>query len=67
MLNASKKYSKERLEAACARAVETGLKRVKELKSILEKGLDQQPVQPHQGEQLQTIQHDNIRGHDYYH
>lgn len=67
ILSLSKKYSRERLEGACARAVETGLKRVKELTSILEKGLDQQPVQPHQGEQLQTIQHDNIRGHDYYH
>ena len=67
ILNLSQKYTNDRLEAACTRAVEVGLTQVKAVKSILEKGLDKQPIRSPQDEQLQTIQHDNIRGHDYYH
>ncbi len=40
LLNLHKKYSKARLNAACARALKTKVWRLSGIKSILEKGLD---------------------------
>ncbi|WP_213063652.1 hypothetical protein, partial [Escherichia coli] len=44
ILHLHKKYSKARLNAACARALKTKVWRLSGIKSILEKGLDKQPV-----------------------
>ncbi|EGZ1044157.1 hypothetical protein CSR89_004668 [Escherichia coli] len=37
------------------------------IKSILEKGLDKQPVQDPKPDLLSTMEHENVRGSEYYH
>ncbi|ELE7696697.1 IS21-like element ISEc12 family transposase [Escherichia coli] len=67
LLNLHKKYSKARLNAACARALKTKVWRLSGIKSILEKGLDKQPVQDPKPDLLSTMEHENVRGSEYYH
>lgn len=67
LLNLSSKYTKERLENACQRALVTGAKRLKSITSMLKKGLDKTPLPTHQPDLLSAIEHQNIRGNDYYH
>lgn len=67
LLNLSKRYSAERLEAACKRALTMGISRLKGVRTILEKGLDSQPIPPTQPDLLAEIEHTNIRGKHYYH
>ena len=57
---------KTRLEAACERALAVGAHRYRSVASILESGLDRQPVLPQQAE-LALPDHANVRGPDYYH
>ncbi len=63
----SKKYSPQRLNAACGRAVAMGIYRLTGLRSILEKGLDSQPLPSPQPDLLAQLEHQNIRGNRYYH
>ncbi|MGC4677469.1 hypothetical protein ACPXCK_23350, partial [Escherichia coli] len=58
---------KARLNAACARALKTKVWRLSGIKSILEKGLDKQPVQDPKPDLLSTMEHENVRGSEYYH
>lgn len=67
LLSLSKKFTEQRLESACYRALPTGVTRVKQIKSILEKGLDKQPLPEAQDDLLREIDHQNIRGNLYYH
>ena len=67
LLSLGKKFTDQRFEAACHRALATGVTRVKQVKTILEKGLDKQPLPEAQGDLLQDIDHKNIRGNHYYH
>ena len=67
LLRLEKRYSRERLEAACARALAFKAYSYKNVESILKKGLDQQPLdtscpQP----RLPLLEHENLRGKDYY-
>lgn len=64
ILFAAKRYSKERLEAACYRALAIGSPRRHSIISILEKGLDQQPLQQNEPPPLKF--HENIRGASHY-
>lgn len=64
IMRLGKQYSNERLEAACRRALTLGAYRYKSIRSILEKGLDQQPLSP--PEPQPPIDHKNIRGCDYF-
>ena len=57
-------YPKERVDAACARALDIGGYSYRSVKSILEKGLDQVPLQPEFP--CIPIEHSNIRGAKYY-
>jgi len=66
ILRLEKRYSKERLEAACRRAVAIGSCSYRSVKSILEKELDRQPL-PNTGPDPEPIVHENIRGQGYYH
>lgn len=64
IIRLAKEYSGERLEAACTRALAVGACSYKSVRSILETGLDKQPVskpirQP-------AIRHENIRGSNYF-
>ena len=65
ILRLSKSYPNERLEAACTRALKAGALSYKSIKMMLKNNLENMPVdvQP----SLPVIEHDNIRGTDYYH
>lgn len=67
LLNLAKKYTPERLNAACARALATNVTTLKSITNMLNKGLDKQPLPNAQIDLLNEIEHDNIRGQDYYH
>jgi len=66
LMSMGKKYSNDRLEAACNRAIVTNCVSYKSIKSILKTGLDQQALP-----EMQTSQHipdhRNIRGPGYFH
>jgi len=65
VMRLAKHYSEERLEAACARALSLNACSYKHVKSILEKGLDNQPLPP-STDSATPVLHYNIRGKDYY-
>ena len=65
ILHLTKQYSKDRLEAACRRALSIRGTSYKSIRSILENGLDQVPVPV--PSVLPSPLHENIRGGDYYH
>jgi transposase len=66
LIRLSKKYSSERLEAACTLAMAGQATTYKSVKSILETGLDKQPQQV-ELPSVEPIKHNNIRGGNYYH
>ena len=62
-----KRYGRERLEAACSRALAIQSFSYKSVESILRKSLDQQPLVTNPAKtQAAPAIHDNIRGKDYY-
>jgi transposase len=61
----ARQYGQARLEAACMRAVRYRLYRLANVRSILASGLDQQPL-PQLVSPPAPVEHDNIRGADYY-
>jgi len=64
ILRLAKKYSPQRLETACRRACAIRAYSYKSVCSILEKGLDEQPLS--RPEQQLIIKHENIRGSSYF-
>jgi len=65
ILRLAKTYGRERLEAACSRALEIGARSYSSVNSILKNNLDRQrPATPADGP---AIAHDNIRGSTYFH
>jgi transposase len=61
----AKTFGRERLEAACSRALEIGARSYSSVNSILKSNLDRQrPATPADGP---AIAHDNIRGPTYFH
>jgi len=64
IISLGKRYTKERLKAACQRALLIKGLNYKSIKSILENDLDLKPL-PLQKE-LPSVAHDNIRGTAYY-
>jgi transposase len=64
VISLGKRYSKERLEAACERALYIKGVNYRSIKSILENNLDQKPLPKQQ--ELLPVAHENIRGTDYY-
>lgn len=65
IIRLSKAYSNERLEGASRRALEAGILSYQSLKRILKNNLDTLSLKEQQ--KLPLIDHDNIRGPDYYH
>ncbi|WP_437440057.1 IS21 family transposase [Legionella pneumophila] len=63
-LTLAKRYGKERLEAACYRALAIGSPKRASILSILEKGLDQQPLKKEEAPPVKF--HENIRGATHY-
>ncbi|MCO5297061.1 MAG: IS21 family transposase [Fimbriimonadaceae bacterium] len=64
VLRLGDRYTPERLEAACRRALVFGLAGYKGVKNILDTGLDAAPLP--QPELEPTAAHANVRGPDYY-
>ncbi len=64
VLSLKKKYGRDRLEAACRRAVELGGYSRRTVLSILEKGIDK--AAPDDGEKRHIGHHENVRGPEYY-
>ena len=64
VLGLAKRYSPERLEAACQRANVAGIHSYKGVHNILKNKLDQQPLEPAANTTLPP--HENIRGKNYY-
>ena len=68
IMRLSRDYTPERLENASARALAIRAYSYKSVKSILKKGLDQQPLRFDQPQEASPPpSHRNIRGRDYYH
>jgi transposase len=61
-----RRYSAERLEAACTRAMAIRAPHLRSVTNILKCGLDRQAAL-HAADTHPVIQHDNVRGPDYYH
>lgn len=67
LLGLAKRYSPQRLEAACQRALANGTPARRSILSILTQGLDRLPLpDPEDSEETTAIQHENIRGGSYY-
>lgn len=64
LLSLERRYSRERLEAGCRHALENGTPTRRSVLSILQQGIDRLPP-PEKVEQA-PLQHENIRGSDYY-
>ena len=66
IIRLGERYGQSRLEAACKRAIALGAYAYKNIESILKNGLENKPLPPSTPE-LPGIEHDNLRGPDYYH
>ena len=66
LMRLSRRYPAERVEAACARALTVGAWSYRSVKSILEAGLDGQPLQDGPTARAQELVHANVRGAAYY-
>lgn len=66
LMRLTRNVGRQRMEAACTRALAIGAHRYRSVASILEKGLDRQPAPPVQTE-LALPDHANVRGPEYYH
>jgi transposase len=64
IISLAKRYTSQRLESACTRALTIKGISYRSIKSILENNLDQHPL-PRQMDLLPLV-HDNIRGTEYY-
>jgi transposase len=65
LLNLAKRFGSTRLEAACQRAMVLGSPTRRSVVSLLEQGLDQQPL-PETAATQPSLLHENIRGPGYY-
>lgn len=66
LMRLAREHGRTRMEAACERALAVGAHRYRSVASILQKGLDRQPLVPQQAE-LALPDHANLRGPGYYH
>jgi transposase len=64
ILRLAKHYDAGRLEAACARALAAGARSYRHVDAILRRGLDRASDTP---AATPALDHENIRGRDYYH
>jgi transposase len=64
LLRMGERYGKDRLEAACERALQIGNPTRKSVMAILKNGLDRLPVQS--ASEAPVITHENIRGGEYF-
>jgi len=67
LLRLAKKYGGARVEAASVRALYAGARSYRPVKTILQHGLDTQPLPAPEGPATTGTAHKNVRGRDYYH
>jgi transposase len=69
ILRLERRYGRERLEAACARALGAGARSYRHVDSILKHGLDRQPPKEPSADDRSRplVLHENVRGGRYYH
>jgi len=71
LLSLAKKYDRQRLDNACARAIDINSPTRTSVESILKKGLDKlkstKTEQAEKQTELPLNDHENIRGNEYYH
>jgi transposase len=67
VLRFGKRYSNERLEAACRRAIVMNACSYRSIKSILENSLDREPLESVEIPAVHAEVHPNVRGSAYYH
>lgn len=67
LMRLARSVGHDRMEAACTRALTIGAHRYRSVASILQKGLDRQPVTGPAHAELSLPDHANVRGPDYYH
>jgi transposase len=67
ILRLARHYGVERLEAACKRGLEIGARSYGSINSILQNGLDRQPLARASPAPELPLDHPNIRGSRYYH
>lgn len=65
IIRLDKKYGRDRLDAACARALAVNGRSYTHVESILRNGLDRTALLK-SDEPAKSIEHDNVRGPDYY-
>ena len=66
LIRLEKRYGKERLDRACARALAVRALSYRSVASILERGLDHLPLPDAPTERAAAADHENIRGPEYY-
>ena len=66
VIRLGKRFTPERLEAACQRALIIGSVSFQSVKSILETGRDRLELPGEQAEVVTPSEHENVRGPDYY-
>jgi len=70
LLGNARKYGRDRLNKACARALAINSPTRSSVESILKQGLDQQPLTAEEAptqDELFLDHHENLRGEEYYH
>lgn len=67
LMRLARTSGRERMEAACERALALRAHSYKSVASILAKGLDRQPLAPPAQAELSLPEHANVRGPAYYH
>ena len=67
ILRLAKQYGAERLEAACKRGVAVNARSYRHVQSILKHGLDRLPLYDDESQTRLPLEHENVRGGDYYH
>jgi transposase len=65
LMRLGKEYGDDRLETACGRALAVAAVGFKSIESILKRGMDKQPL-PQKSPEHPPVDHDNIRGPEYY-
>lgn len=60
------KYGPERTKIACQKALRFGARSYKPVERMLKSGLDQQPLSDEEQPAVAVIEHDNVRGPEYY-
>lgn len=66
LMGLEKRYGGDRLEAACGRALRIESPSYKSVRSILQSGLDQQPLAAEPPTPTLGLEHSNLRGEGYY-